>query len=164
MDRLDIGKVDEALAVLDAIEKQLCGEVSPCLDDSCSNTAMETVEKVKMVLVIYQGLKERLEVTGFDVPSQGSGNATCTPEGIEAVLSPLSNKWRLRILWMLRESDRTLSEISKALDMRTGHMQFHINSLRDAGYILSDKRTRTYKITDKGERALRGAERLAAGL
>lgn len=164
MSRLDKGDVEGASRVLEATEEQLRGDAPPCLDDSCSSSAMETVQKAKLVLAIYMGLKERLQASVGEASRLGEGGEEETAEGIEAALSPLSSSWRLRILRMLRQDDRSLSEMSKALGMRTGHMQFHIKSLREAGYIVSDRRTRTYSITEKGARALNGAERLVAEL
>jgi len=164
MEHLDAGEVDEALQVLDATEKLLCGPTSPCLDDLCSSSAIETVQKVRMLLSFYQGLGQRLNASSLDISKRSHAKEVATPEAVEAALSPLSNSWRLKIMLMLKEGGRSLSEISRSLGMRTGHLQFHIRSLRDAGYITSDKRTKAYSLTNKGEKAIEGAMRLASNL
>jgi DNA-binding transcriptional ArsR family regulator len=156
--------VEGAIALMDTLESLVCGEGSPCLDQDCSATAAESIGRVKAILGAYRGLRDRLgsEPEG---PAKGEGPAEAPrPEDMEAALAPLSNAWRLKILVMLSGSERSLSGISRALGMRTGHLQFHIRKLRDAGYISLDRKRRTYSLTAKGQRALYGAERLVSGL
>jgi DNA-binding transcriptional ArsR family regulator len=165
IEKVERDDVEGAIAALDSLESLVCGEGSPCLDDYCSSSAVEGIGKVKAILSAYQGLRERL---GSEAAMPGQiikrGDHAPSPEDMEAVLSPLSNSWRLRILVMLREADHNLSDISKALDMRTGHLQFHIRKLKEAGYISSDRKRRTYSITLRGQRALQGLEVLMGGL
>lgn len=164
MAHLDEGRVDEAVQVAEQTQSLICGSDSPCLDESCSRSAVETLQKTKLLLDFYQGLRERIASSGDVLPSTDRPKEEATPESAEAALSPLASSWRLRILLMLRQGGRSLSEISRSLDMRTGHLQFHIKSLRNAGYITSDKRTKTYSLTHKGERAIEGAMRLVTDL
>ncbi|MDD1746468.1 MAG: winged helix-turn-helix domain-containing protein [Methanomassiliicoccales archaeon] len=164
MEHLEKGRMDEAAKVVEETQALLCGTDSPCHDDSCSRSAIETVQKIKLLLGFYQGLRQRITVSSNDLSLADSAKREATPESVEAALSPLSNSWRLRIMLMLKEGDRSLSEISRYLDMRTGHLQFHIKSLRNAGFIASDRRTKAYSLTHKGERALEGAMRLASDL
>jgi DNA-binding transcriptional ArsR family regulator len=164
MKYLDEGKMDEAAQVVEETQTLLCGPDSPCLDGSCSRSAVETVQKIRLLLGFYQGLTQRITTSSNEHSQMDRAKEEATPESAEAALSPLSNSWRLRILLMLKESGRSLSEISRSLDMRTGHLQFHIKNLRDAGYITSDKRTKTYSLTRKGERAIEGAMRLVSSL
>ncbi len=72
------------------------------------------------------------------------------PEEMETYLAPLSNAIRLKILAMLYTSSRSFTEISKELDMKKGHLQFHLRKLVDAEYVSIDPRTHLYCI---GERA-----------
>ena len=164
MEHLDEGRMDEAALVVEETQALLCGTNSPCLDDSCSRSAIETVQKIKLLLDFYQGLRQRITTSGNELSKMDRAKEEATPESVEAALSPLSNSWRLRIMLMLKEGSRSLSEISRSLDMRTGHLQFHIKSLKDAGYISSDRRTKTYSLTHKGERAIEGAIRLVSSL
>jgi DNA-binding HxlR family transcriptional regulator len=161
---LDEGRVDEAAKVVEDTRSILCGTDSPCLDGSCSRSAIETVQKIKLLLDFYQGLRQRITASSSELSLADRAKTEATPESVEAALSPLSNSWRLRIMLMLKEGDRSLSEISRNLDMRTGHLQFHIKSLRSAGFIASDRRTKAYSLTNRGERALEGAMRLFSDL
>jgi predicted transcriptional regulator len=83
---------------------------------------------------------------------------------MEQAIAPLSNSWRLRILMMLRGAEHNMSEISKELDMRTGHLQFHIRKLKEAGYIALDRKRRSYYLTPKGQKALQGLGGLVSSL
>ena len=142
----------------------ICGESSPCLDDSCSRSASETIKRARLMLDLYSGLLGKFDVTGpkGTVPSFPSSKAS--PELVERALVPLANGHRLTIMNVLAEEQRTLSEICRSLDMRTGHLQFHMKALREAGYITSDRRSRMYSLTPKGEKALEAVNDMVARL
>jgi len=154
-----------ALGLLDGTEQLICGEDTPCKDGGCSKRAVETIRSVKTILFVYFVLRSRLavEANGLQTISP-SLEARPDPEVVERAIGPLSNAWRISILRMLLEHERTLTEIGKVLKMKTGHLQFHIRSLRDAGYITADRRRRVYSITPKGERALDGLDQLMSRL
>ncbi len=107
---------------------------------------------------LLQGSNEAVQIKGKEQ------DAAFSPEEVERVIAPLSNSWRLTILRILRQHECTMSEIGKALNMKTGHLQFHMRALKDAGYITSERRRRTYSITEKGEKAMRGLAELMASL
>jgi uncharacterized protein YqfA (UPF0365 family) len=50
--------------------------------------------------------------------------------------------------------------LSKGLDMKKGHLQFHLNVLKKAGHIAYDRKSHLYTLTAKGGRALAGISRL----
>jgi len=79
---------------------------------------------------------------------------------VENALAPLSSSRRIDIMMLLAKDDESLATLSKALDMKKGHLQFHLNVLSDAGYIAYDRKSRLYALTNKGGRALEGIARL----
>ena len=155
-----------AMALINGIETTICSDSSPCLDPGCSTKAAGAVRDVKALLSSYFTIRPKL--------LQGSRELVClkgkeqdvefSPEDVERVIAPLSNSWRLTILRILRQHECTMSEIGKALNMKTGHLQFHMRALKEAGYITSERRRRTYSITEKGEKAIHGLTALMASL
>ncbi|MCK7510435.1 MAG: winged helix-turn-helix domain-containing protein [Desulfobacterales bacterium] len=79
-----------------------------------------------------------------------SAYAGMEPEKLEAMLSPLSNAVRLKILALLYTSSRSFTEIMSELQMQKGHLQFHLRKLVDSGYVNVDRRTHLYSIGEKG--------------
>jgi len=154
-----------AMDLLDGIETTICSDSSPCLDEDCSAKAVETIHDVKALLSFYFTLRPKLLPSGDLIhvrdPVQ---NVDFSSEDVERAIAPLSNSWRVTILRILRQRECTMSEIGKALNMKTGHLQFHMRALKDAGYIASERRRGTYSITEKGEKAMRGLAELMASL
>ena len=154
-----------AMDLLDGIETTICSDSSPCLDEGCSAKAIETIHEVRALLSFYFTLRPKLlpggDLSHIKDPVQ---NIDFSSEDVERTIAPLSNSWRVTILRILRQRECTMSEIGKALNMKTGHLQFHMRALKDAGYIASERRRGTYSITEKGEKAMRGLAELMASL
>lgn len=87
-----------------------------------------------------------------------------SPAAVERALGPLSSSRRIAIMAQLAEDDESLAALSKALGMKKGHLQFHLNVLSDAGHIAYDRKSRLYALTAKGSRALEGLSRLMGDL
>jgi DNA-binding transcriptional ArsR family regulator len=154
-----------AMSLLDGIETTICSDTSPCLDDGCSAKAIETIHDVKALLSVYFTLRPKLLPDGELMHIKDHVQSVeFSSEDVERVIAPLSNSWRVTILKMLRQRECTMSEIGKALNMKTGHLQFHMRALKDAGYITSERRRKAYVITEKGEKAMRGLTELMACL
>jgi len=146
------GRPDEASAGLDRTLELLCGSGSPCQSDECSRMAAETVRRTRMLLGVWSRI-------GADVPDAAAA-AEAEPERVEEALGPLANAKRVQMLRALRAEPKGLSELGRSMGMRTGHLMFHVNALRDAGYIASDARTRLYSLTPSGRAALDGMDEL----
>jgi DNA-binding transcriptional ArsR family regulator len=154
----------KALRLLDEVQGVLCGNESPCADDACSTKAAEAVLRVRTTLAVYGSLASALEARGKGAAPIACSRPEATPEEIEALLSPLSNAWRVKVLRLLREKDLGLTEISRNLGLEPGHVQFHIKALRASGYVLADRRSHLYSLSFKGQTALEGVEDLGARL
>ncbi len=95
---------------------------------------METLRRVRAILQVYEGLAERF---GPEINmKRGTDPAAfqCSAEEMESVLDPLANAWRIKVLAALRRGDRSLSELGRAVELKTGHLQFHLRTLVDAEY------------------------------
>jgi DNA-binding transcriptional ArsR family regulator/DNA-binding transcriptional MerR regulator len=145
-----------AMELLEGTSKLICGESTPCEDSECSRNVAETMRSVKAILSVYFILRSRLAIGPEDLMLNSTRPVEQDPVEMERAIGPLSNARRIRILRMLRESGRTLTEIGRGLGMKTGHLQFHMRSLTEAGYVSVDRRSRLYSLTDKGEMALKG--------
>lgn len=155
------GDMERANKALDDLEGLVMGEGSPCLDEHCSREAAETLRRVKTILAIYEYLADRLgNAPGPSALERGE----VTPDLTEAVLGPLANSWRIKVMRFLRQGERGLTEIAKAVELRTGHLQFHLRALIAAGYVRADRRRHLYGLTPRGQEALHGAEELVSRL
>ncbi len=154
------GDSEGAEKLMSELERKVTGERSPCTDGACSREAVETLRRVRTILSIYQGLADRLGYRSADLlPKEQVPEVP--PEQAEAMLGPLANAWRIKVLRALRPSDRSLSDLGRAVELRTGHLQFHLRALIEAGYVKADRRRHLYSLTARGQAALQGAEALA---
>jgi DNA-binding transcriptional ArsR family regulator len=87
-----------------------------------------------------------------------------SPGAVERALAPLSSSRRIEIMALLSRDGESLAALSKALGMKKGHLQFHLNVLSEAGLIAYDRKSRLYSLTGKGGRALEGISRLMGEL
>lgn len=147
--------------ILDDVEGLITGDCGPCQDGDCSQQAAETIRKVRAVLQVYEGLAGMFEADERLLP-YAAGEDKAKPEEIELLLDPLANAWRIKVLSVLRSGDRSLTELGRALNLRTGHLQFHLRALIDAGYVSLDRRRHRYSISERGSTALACAEEMAA--
>ncbi|MHC1680002.1 MAG: winged helix-turn-helix domain-containing protein [Methanomassiliicoccales archaeon] len=83
-----------------------------------------------------------------------------SPAAVEGTLGPLSNGHRIQVMLLLSKDDESLAALSKGLDMKKGHLQFHLDVLKKAEYISYDRKSHLYTLTAKGGRALAGISRL----
>lgn len=79
---------------------------------------------------------------------------------VEKTLGPLSNSIRFELMLLLRKGEKGLTDMSREMGLKKGHLQFHIKKLRDAGYISIEMRSHQYSLTPKGSIALIGVEEL----
>ncbi len=162
-DKFIAGDAQGAERMIDELERMVSGEGSPCMDGACSKEAVETLHRVKIILSIYQNLADRLgHRTAEGLPPAPSPEVT--PEHAEEVLAPLANAWRIRVLRVLRSGERSLTDLGRSVSLRTGHLQFHLRALIQAGYVKADRRRHLYSITTRGRTALQGTDDLASRL
>ena len=162
-DRFMAGDVQGAEGMIDELESMVSGECSPCTDGACSKDAVETLHRVKVILSIHQNITNRLGHLSAEVLPPVSSSEVA-PEHAEEVLAPLANAWRVKVLRVLRSGERSLTDLGRSVSLRTGHLQFHLRALMEAGYVRADRRRHLYYITTRGRMALQGVEDLASRL
>jgi predicted transcriptional regulator len=69
---------------------------------------------------------------------------------VEAVLEPLANSARLKILISTFEGKKSFSKIAQITNLKGGHLLFHIKKLVDADLIAQEDNKGDYIITQKG--------------
>jgi DNA-binding HxlR family transcriptional regulator len=161
-----------ALMVLEDAEAQLTYDDSMCTDKRCSHYTMDTLHQIKALFSISDNLKFRNYIQPETSFSRLTSNGRLTnhraaerkePTSVEVAdtISILANPWRLEVLKLLAQQEQSFSDMSKALDLKTGHLQFHLKVLQEAGCIKNNPRRRMYSITLKGSTALDGIQGLA---
>jgi len=155
MERYELNDLDGAIMSLDDVR-----EVAARL----TNMDLEAERKDKLLSVLDRSRQQMalLETLRFHTGRPGvrrscdSAYAGLEPEKLEAMLSPLSNAVRLKILALLYTSSRSFTEIMSELQMQKGHLQFHLRKLLDSGYVNVDRRTHLYSLGEKGLMAVDG--------
>jgi len=66
------------------------------------------------------------------------------------LFEPLGNDSRLKILASLYEGKKSFSELSKIVDLKAGHLAFHLRKIVNAKLIAQEASKGDYIITQKG--------------
>lgn len=69
---------------------------------------------------------------------------------IDTLFEPLSNPTRLKILATIYEGKKSFSELSKIVNLKSGHLVFHLKKLANAKLITQEASKGDYIITKKG--------------
>jgi len=144
---------DTPMQELERAESMIAGLHSPCQSRDCHRLQLGMVRDVRALITFVQKMFDR--VNG---PSP-KGRSVIEDhlkdlDGASKMIAPLSHSTRLRILQVLSVRDRAFTDLSRDLEMRTGHLQFHIRPLLDEGYVSKVKNRGDYAITLRGRAAL----------
>lgn len=69
---------------------------------------------------------------------------------IDTLFEPLSNYSRVKILFSVSEGKRSFSELSRIVDLKAGHLAFHLKKLVDANLMAQEASKGDYVITQRG--------------
>jgi len=144
---------DVPMQELARAEAMIAGLHSPCQSKDCRNLQLGMVHDVKALLTFAQKMFERVKGPSAIDISKVDGYFKDVNEASK-MMAPLSHPTRLRILQVLSVRDRAFTDLSKDLEMRTGHLQFHIRPLLDEAYVSKVKNRGDYAITPRGRAAL----------
>jgi len=61
---------------------------------------------------------------------------------------------------ILSKEDDSLAELAKQMELKKGHLQFHLKALMEVDYIRFDRKSRLYSITDRGSLVLDSVAKL----
>jgi DNA-binding transcriptional ArsR family regulator len=142
-----------AMEELDRAESLIGGLHSPCQSRECHDLQLGMVRDVRSLVSFMQRISERI---GGPLPlgSAPVPEGSMDLGGISRMMAPLAHPARLQVLCALGAQDRTFTDLSRELDMRTGHLQFHLRPLLDEGYVSKQRNRGDYSITPRGRAAL----------
>ncbi len=149
----------EAWDILDRTELMIRGDASPCQDPRCTDLALRVLARAKDSMELFASLRSRMSSSGTVAKSPGPG-IRHPPADTAALLTSLANPKRLEIMRVLESGDQSFSEISRAVGLRTGHLQFHLRPLLEADLVRFHGRGKTYSITARGREAMVGIDAL----
>ena len=144
------GNFEEASRILSDAKDLVCCNSESCQDKECTRKTVEMLHKIDSVQNTYFRIMNMMG-TSAGLPVQ---TAISTEEEVETYLAPLSNAKRIGIMRSLTGGPKNLSGLCREFDMPTGHITFHLNALRDSGYVIKDTKTKLYSLTTKGSVAL----------
>ncbi len=140
-----------ALADLDARINQVGSQAEKVKGTQCENCQTKFQKKLKREKRAFQTIT-LVEKTNGDSLNQ---EVLDVPFIVENLLGPLANPLRLKILISLDEGKKNFSKLSQKMDLKGGHLIFHLKKLLDSKLIAQEDNKGDYIITPKGADAIR---------
>lgn len=75
------------------------------------------------------------------------------------IIDPLSNIKRLEILVAIDNNAHRFKDLEKALDLQAGHLIYHLNPLKESGFVVQDE-DKNYLLSNRGKVVLHGLKRI----
>jgi len=141
----------EALADLDARINQIGSQAEKAKGTQCENCQTKFQKKLKREKRAFQTIV-LVEKTNGDDRNQG---VIDVPFIVENWLEPLANPVRLKILISLYEGKKNFSKLSQSMELKGGHLIFHLKKLLDSKLIAQEDNKGDYIITKKGVDAIK---------
>ncbi len=155
MERYELNDLDGAIRSLDEVREVVARLTDLKLEAERKYELLSVLDRSRQQMAMLETLRFHTGRPGIR-RSCDSAYAGLEPEKLEAMLSPLSNTVRLKILALLYTSSRSFTEMLSELQMQKGHLQFHLRKLVDSGYVNVDRRTHLYSLEEKGLLAVDG--------
>ena len=143
---------ENALSILNEFREHVM-QNSGCESKGCQEYLATVLNEAIVSLNIARRLQERMESIGAIAPNPKPVDLS---RDIVSTLSALANPYRLQILESLYESGKSFSDLSQFTGLRTGHLQFHIQSLLEQDTIRKTSIRGLYAITIQGMTVLEG--------
>ncbi len=113
----------------------------------CGNCFSNFDKKLKLEKRAYQ---EIVLVKDINNDSKVNNQTLDIPFLLQNLFEPLGNDSRLKILAIVYEGKKSFSELSKIVDLKAGHLAFHLKKLVNAKLIAQEASKGDYIITQKG--------------
>ena len=113
----------------------------------CQNCFSNFDKKLKREKRVYQEIVLVKDVNDDKIVNNQSLDI---PFLLRNLFEPLGNDSRLKILASLYEGKKSFSELSKIVDLKAGHLAFHLRKLVNAKLIAQEASKGDYIITQKG--------------
>src|SRR5208282_3887943 len=141
----------EALADLDAKISQIGNQAEKAKGTQCESCQTKFQKKLKREKRAFQTIV-LVEKTNDDNRNQ---EVIDVPFIVENLLEPLASPVRLKLLISLYEGKKNFSKLSQIMELKGGHLIFHVKKLLDAKLIAQEDNKGDYIITPKGVEAIR---------
>jgi len=154
------GDLDRTFTILSNLENNARTGKEECEAGECHDYVLSMISEIKTVFTLAGRIVTRVQDLSLGVQTFEG----LDPESVADTLIPLAHPIRIAILVDLGKRDMTFSELSRDLDLRTGHLQFHLKALEDGGYVRKERARGRYGISLKGMTALDGLRAFMASL
>jgi DNA-binding HxlR family transcriptional regulator len=136
----------DALADLDARINQMGIQAEKAKGTQCESCKTKFQKKLKREKRAFQ------TIVLVEKTNDGNCNQEVidVPFIVENLLEPLSSPVRLKILISLYEGKKNFSKLSQIMELKGGHLIFHIKKLLDSELIAQEDNKGDYIITPKG--------------
>jgi DNA-binding transcriptional ArsR family regulator len=125
-----------------------------CPNDKCFKNAINTFKTLEELIESATEVSTKFTKDLY-TPRRKPGFEEVREEEICDLLAPLSHVIRLKILKNLGKGGKNYAQLERQIGVKSGHLQFHLNNLVQAGYVTQEKPKGKYLITMKGLKALR---------
>ncbi len=139
----------EALADLDARINQVGSQAEKAKGTQCEACQTKFQKKLKREKRAFQ------TIVLVEKPDSRSQEVIDVPFTVENFLEPLANPVRLKILISLYEGKKNFSKLSQTMELKGGHLIFHLKKLLDSGLIAQEDNKGDYIITPNGVDAVK---------
>lgn len=113
----------------------------------CRNCISNFDKKLKREKRAYQEITLVKEISN---DAKVNSQSLDIPFLVQNLFEPLGNDSRLKILVSVHEGKKSFSELSKIVDLKAGHLTFHLKKLVNAKLIAQEASKGDYIITQKG--------------
>jgi len=113
----------------------------------CGNCFSNFDKKLKREKRAY---REIVLVKDLNNDTKVNSQSLDIPFLLQNLFEPLGNDSRLKILSSVNEGKKSFSELSKIVDLKAGHLAFHLKKLVNAKLIAQEASKGDYIITQKG--------------
>jgi hypothetical protein len=155
---------ETASYLLDEFERVLLAKTASLRGSRVSIFISELVKQIRDYFIVLDRISPPARSQSVIGGSLSRTDVHFSPALVERTLGPLANAWRIDILLRLNLDSNSLAGLSKALGLKKGHLQFHLNILLDAGYIQFERKSYLYSINSSGSIALDEIGRLIGRL
>lgn len=125
-----------------------------CPDDKCFKNAINTFKTLEELIDAATEVSAKFTNDLYS-PERWLSFEDVREEEICNLLAALSHVIRLKILKDLGKGGKNYAQLERQIGAKGGHLQFHLNSLTQAGYVTQEKPQGKYLITRKGLIALK---------
>ena len=138
--KMALADLDDKIAETELMVEKTKGQ-------QCENCFSNFDKKLKSEKRAYQEIVLVKDVSNDKIVNNQSLDI---PFLLQNLFEPLGNDSRLKILASVYEGKKSFSELSKIVDLKAGHLAFHLKKLVNAKLIAQEASKGDYIITQKG--------------